>query len=303
MKKYLIISLLGLTVCATDSVAQQEPQFTQFFDNTLFVNPAYAGSKDVLNTTLMHRQQWVGFEGKPVSSTFSIHSPLRYRSVGVGLTAVSDKNGPISQNMAYADVSYSLKFNNGAKLAFGLKGGFNLLNISSSTLKTTDANDNNLKTDVQNRINPNVGFGIYYHTARFFFGLSTPRILEQKLDLISTSKETRHYFANVGGVFDLSEGVKLRPMVQAKLTGGAPLSVDASVAAIFSDKLYLGAMYRLNAAVGVFVQYQATSQFKVGFASDFGTTAIRNYNSGTFEFLLSYDFIFNKTGIRSPRYF
>lgn len=303
MKRQIILGLLFVSASVTNLVAQQEPQFTQFFDNTLFVNPAYAGSKDVLNTTLMHRQQWVGFEGKPVSSTFSVHSPLRYRSVGVGLTAVSDKNGPVSQNMAYADISYTLKFNNGGKLAFGLKGGFNLLNVTTSDLKVADDSDVSLRTNVQNKLNPNVGFGVYYHTQKFFFGVSTPRILEQKIDLIATNKENRHYFANFGGVFGVSSSVKLRPMVQAKITSGAPISIDASVTTIFSDKLYLGAMYRLNAALGVFAQYQISPQFKVGLASDFGTTAIRNYNSGTFEFLLSYDFIFNKTGIRSPRYF
>ena len=42
---------------------------------------------------------------------------------------------------------------------------------------------------------------------------------------------------------------------------------------------------------------------KLGIASDFGTQAIRNYNYGTFEVLISYDFVFKKVGLRSPRYF
>ena len=62
-------------------------------------------------------------------------------------------------------------------------------------------------------------------------------------------------------------------------------------------------MYRLKAAVGAFLQYQINDQFRVGMASDFGTTQLRKYNQGTFELLLSYDFNFLKGGIRSPRYF
>lgn len=302
MKKNIIASIVGLTVCAA-AVAQQDPQFTQFFDNTLFVNPAYAGSKEVLNVTAMHREQWVGFDGRPTSTTLSIHSPLRYRSVGVGFTMVNDKNGPFNQTLFYADLSYTLKFKNNAKLAFGIKAGANLINVGTSTLAVTDANDANLLKNVSNRFNPNVGAGIYYHTPKFFVGVSTPRVLEQSYDGTKASKEFRHYFANVGGVFGVSETVKLRPMAQVKMTVGAPLSVDVSLAAIFNDKFYLGGLYRLNAAVGVFAQYQVSSQFKIGVATDFGTTAIRNYNQGTFEVLLAYDFIFKKSGIRSPRYF
>jgi hypothetical protein len=96
---------------------------------------------------------------------------------------------------------------------------------------------------------------------------------------------------------------KLRPTAQVKMTAGAPISMDLSVAAIHNDQLYLGAMYRFGSAYGIFVQYQISQQFRVGLASDFGTQALRNYNNGTFEIMLSYDFSFNKEGVRSPRYF
>jgi hypothetical protein len=87
------------------------------------------------------------------------------------------------------------------------------------------------------------------------------------------------------------------------MTVGAPTSIDASVAGIYREKLWLGAMYRIDAAFGAFVQYQISPQFKLGIASDFGTQAIRNYNYGTFELMASYDFTFKKQGIRSPLYF
>jgi type IX secretion system PorP/SprF family membrane protein len=105
--------------------AQQDPHFTQYFDNALFVNPAYAGSTGFLTATGIHREQWVGFDGRPRSSTFSLHSPLSYESIGLGFTAVRDVIGPISQTILYGDFSYSLKLNEKSKLAFGLKAGMN----------------------------------------------------------------------------------------------------------------------------------------------------------------------------------
>lgn len=297
MKKILFISTLF--ICGL-SFGQQDPHFTQYFDNTLHVNPAYAGSSGMLSATAIHREQWVGFTGAPRSTTFSLHTPLNYRSVGLGLTAVNDMVGPIRQNMVYVDFSYSIKLGDKSKLALGLKGGVNMLSVS--TLQNIQSGDDVLNP-VQNQLNPNVGFGVYYHNPHFFAGLSSPRILENSGSAVNAYREQRHLFAIVGGVFPISNTWKLRPSLQAKGTKGAPLSLDLSVAGIYSDKLWLGTMYRLNAAVGVFVQYQISRQFRLGLASEFGTSAIRNYNNGTFEVMMSYDFNFKKSDVKSPRYF
>jgi type IX secretion system PorP/SprF family membrane protein len=299
----LACGFIALTSFNTEVYAQQDPQFTQYFDNTLYVNPAYAGSKEVMNVTALHREQWLDFKGRPTSTTFSLNSPLSYESVGLGLTLVNDRVGPIIQTMVYGDFSYTLKFKNNSKLAFGLKAGVNVLNSNTASLQTIVDGDNAFLKNVVNKVNPNFGFGIYYHTKKWFVGLSTPRIIEASYDASKTNIERRHYFGIAGFVAKLNNDWKLRPTTNLKYTVGTPLSLDLSVAAIWQDKLYLGAMYRLQAATGLFVQYQLTPQFKFGLASDFATTKIRKANSGTFELMLSYDFIFVKKGVRSPRYF
>ena len=303
MKKINLILVVLFAILTLQVKAQQDPQFTQYFDNALFVNPAYAGSTGMLSALSIHREQWVGFEGRPSSTTLSIHSPLSYESVGLGLTAVRDVIGPLSQTMFYGDFSYSLKLTKKSKLALGLKAGLNLINSETSTLNTTQAGDQNLQNNMRNRINPNFGFGMYYHSPRFFAGISTPKLIEQSIDGTETNKEKRHYFAIVGAVIPVSKEWKIRPTSQVKATFGAPMSIDFSVAGIYNDKVWLGSMYRLNAAYGVFAQYQINPQFRIGLATDFSSTVIRKYNYGTFEVMLSYDFRYNKQGIRSPRYF
>ena len=298
----LVAVVLGSMFSTT--YAQQDPHFTQYFDNTLFVNPAYAGSNEVLNFTAMHRQQWVGFDGRPVSSSFSLHSPLSYESVGVGLTFVNDQLGPLKQNMVYGDFSYTLKFKNSKnKLSFGMKAGMNVITMGTD-LVTTEANDPKLNSGLVNQINPNLGAGIYYHTPKFFIGASSPKILEKSYTGVSGRNiEQRHYFGIIGGVIKLNSSWKLRPTAQVKLTTNAPMSIDMSIAGVYSDKFWIGGMYRWDAAYGAFIQYQLSDQLKAGLATDFGTQAIKNYNSGTFEIMLSYDFRFKKEGVRSPRYF
>jgi type IX secretion system PorP/SprF family membrane protein len=302
--KLRIATFILLTWNLSTVFSQQEPQFTQFFDNKLFVNPAYAGSREVLNVTGIHREQWMGFNGRPVSSTLSIHSPLKYESVGVGMTFVHDQAGPISQTMVYGDFSYTLKFKNESrKLSFGLKGGVNVISANTSNLETTQENDPKLLQNVLNQVNPNFGVGIYYHAPHFFAGASTPKILEQSYGTSISGLEKRHYFGIIGGVVDLNNQWKLRPSSQVKITSGAPVSIDLSTAFIYRDKVWFGGMYRWDAAFGIFSQFMLSDQFKVGIAGDIGTQVIRKYNYGTIEVLLSYDFRFNKKGIRSPRYF
>ena len=187
MKKIIILAALVISNLIN---AQQDPQFTQYFDNFLHVNPAYAGSSGMLSANAIHREQWVGFDGAPRSTTLSVHTPLNYRSVGLGLTAVNDMIGPVRQTMVYADFSYTFKLGKTARLALGLKGGVNMLNV--------DKIDQNVQADdpafanVQNQLNPNVGFGVYYHDEHFFLGLSSPRLMESTNS--TTYREQRHYF-------------------------------------------------------------------------------------------------------------
>ena len=306
MKTYIKHIVLGTFLSLTSlSFGQQEPHFTQYFDNTLYVNPAYAGSKGIMNASVLHREQWLGFKGRPRSTSFSLQTPLKYESLGLGMTVVNDILGPMTQTMAYADFSYTLKFkNNNGKLAFGLKAGANLINIAMTTLETTQESDPLFMSNVRNRVNPNFGAGIYYHFPRFFIGASTPKILERPYDPLDQRHiEQRHYFAITGAVFNLNRLWKFRPTAQFKFTQNAPFSLDLSTAFIYNDKFFIGGMYRLEAAAGAFIQYQISPQFKAGFASDFGTQQLRKFNDGTFEVMLSYDFYFKTPGIRSPRYF
>lgn len=301
-KNLKILAILVMTLATFGVKAQQDPQFTQYFDNTLYINPAYAGIKEMLSITAIHREQYIGVDGRPRSTTFGIHSPLKYESIGLGLTVVNDVIGPMRQTMMYGDVSYSLRFKNNTKLAFGVKAGVNMLNLDNDLL----SNGNNpvgVINSFRNRVDPNFGFGILYHGPKFFIGVSTPKLLQTKFKDSDVSLEKRHYFATLGYVARIAEKWKLRPTAQFKVTEGAPFSLDVSLAAIYHDKVWIGAMYRWDAAFGAFLQFQITPQFKAGLASDFGTQKLRKYNSGTFEVMLNYDFKFNKKGVISPRYF
>ena len=82
MKKATKIAFIFVSILSSYSFAQQQAQFTQFNDNMLYFNPAYAGTRGMMNITGVHRQQWVGFSGAPVSQTISVNTPLKKHENG-----------------------------------------------------------------------------------------------------------------------------------------------------------------------------------------------------------------------------
>lgn len=119
MKKSLITFIVILTTSV--SFAQQDAQFTQYMYNTINVNPAYAGSRSVMSIFGLHRNQWIGIDGAPVTNTFSINSPISNSNLGIGLSFINDEIGPSVENSISADVSYTIRASENYKLSLELK--------------------------------------------------------------------------------------------------------------------------------------------------------------------------------------
>lgn len=297
--------LLGL---ATITFAQQEPQFTQYMDNISYYNPAYAGSKDAMSIVALHRQQWAGFKGAPMSTTLGFHTPLRYDNIGLGVSLVNDRLGPTNAFWANADISYSLKFkNHKGRLSFGIKGGMSDLNGDIASLTKIDANDDILNVRYDNKLNFNVGAGIYYHSNNWFIGVAVPRIIENLKDFQSPTDidfgMRRHYYIMAGGYIPVGRMLKIRPNAMVKFTENAPLAFDLGVSFIFYDRFWLGGNYRMLESGALILQYQITDQFKLGYAFEMSTSRMGTNSYGTHELMLSYDFNFKNKALATPRYF
>ena len=305
MLKILILSLflfLGVIV-----FAQQDAQYTQYMYNTVSINPAYAGSRGHMSIGALHRSQWVGLDGAPVTQTFNVHSPIGYRGVGLGLSIVNDKIGPTSETNFDMDFSYTINLAKEARLSFGVKASLNLLDIRFSELNQF-AMDQTLQQDIDNRFSPNVGAGVYYHTNKFYAGLSVPRFLETshfEESSLSTAKEQMNFYFITGYVWEVHQFLKFKPTILSKITQGAPLQVDASANFMFNDKFILGAAYRWDAAVSGMVGFNISNNFLIGVAYDREITELGNaaFNDGSFEVILRYDFISIKNNLKSPRFF
>lgn len=300
-----------LLLLSVVSYAQQDSQFTQYMYNTININPAYAGSRETMSIFALHRTQWVGLDGAPVTNTVSIHTPINGSNVGLGLSIINDKIGPSSENDISIDFSYTIPVSAWYKLSFGLKATANLLDVDFTKLNQYDKNDYSFDTNIDNKFSPNIGVGVYLHSDNTYIGLSAPNLLETKhFDRYAgtaanshVSSEKIHYFLIAGHVFDLNPSVKFKPSILTKVVQGAPLQVDLSGNFMINEKFVAGVAYRWRAAVSAMAGFQATDSWFIGYSYDMETTRLSNYNSGSHEFFLRYE-LFNKYDkIISPRFF
>lgn len=297
--------------------AQQEAQYTQFMFNKLAFNPAYAGNAGHPCFSVLHRSQWVGLEGAPVSQVLNFHTPLKNDRVGIGMTVLHDKIGPANNWSYQLKYSYGIPIANG-KLAIGLQGSMRRYRVDWSATNAIQSGDGLLMEDPASKILPNFGMGLYFQNNRFFLGASLPNILRGDLSFYEGSDnssdfsaETPHYYFMGGLILKKGNVTKFKPSILVKYTEHAPLSIDLNAMLIFFDKFWLGTTYRLGGdkaasigeSVDAIVQYQLNRSIRAGISYDYSLSKMSAYNSGTFEVVLDYCIRKNDEVMTNPRFF
>lgn len=306
-----ILLLLSLGLLSQPLRAQQDAMFTQYMFNTLAINPAYAGSNEVITMTGLFRKQWVNIEGAPSTATFSIDAPVWGEKMGLGLNIVSDRVGITNTLGVFASYAYRIKTSEKGRLALGLQAGFSqyAADLQSVALGSTPSFDPAFAENISQMM-PNVGGGIWYNNDRFYAGFSVPHIINnalnrdyQFLNDSDGARQYRHYFVTAGYVFDLNAALKLKPSFLVKVVEGAPMQMDINANLWLYEKVGLGLSYRSGDSIDALLEFQLSHQFKLGYAYDYTLTELRRYNSGSHEIMLRYQFSVNRSKIITPRFF
>ncbi|MFV5695957.1 type IX secretion system membrane protein PorP/SprF [Flavobacterium sp. LB3P122] len=298
------VLLFALLFTGIISYAQQDAQFSQYMYNTININPAYAGSRGALSIFALHRTQWVGLDGAPVTNAVSVNTPINNSNLGLGVSIINDKIGPTHENTISADLSYTIPTSETFKLSFGIKATANLFDLDVTRLNPVD--DDPTLHDYNNKFSPNIGAGIYYHSDKGYVGLSVPNLIESNRyddNEVRIFKEKINYYLIAGYVFDLNESVKFKPALLTKMVQGAPLQVDVSGSFMFNDKFMVGIAYRWSAALSGMVGFQVSDSLYIGYGYDRERTNLKNYNSGSHEIFLRYEIFNSIDKITNPRLF
>lgn len=309
MKKLYLAALLAIGGLA-DATAQQDPHYTQYMYNMNVINPAYAGSKENLSFGLLYRKQWVDIEDSPTTMTFSGSSPVG-KNVGLGLSVINDKIGPVEETNAYADFSYTLNLGGEHRLALGLKAGatFHKVGLYSDIGNghVPNPGDPAFSEDIS-RTYFNVGAGFFYYTNKYYLAFSVPNMLKSKhLDYKTNNQqfgsETSHYFLTGGYVFQLNDNLKMKPSFMLKSAFNVSPSIDGSLNFLFFERFEIGATYRLDDSFGGMVNYAITPNLRIGYAYDHIVSDLNVTTPASHEVMLLFDLNFPKKVSRSPRYF
>ncbi len=287
--------------------AQGDALYTQYQFNKLAINPAYAGSRDGFSATAVYRDQWRGISGAPKTASLAMHTPVGKR-IGLGLQFLDDRLGVVEETGAWASFAYRLPAGNGT-LSLGLSGGAGYYRTRLAGTFIVDGNDPVLTADQQLWL-PNAGFGIYYHSERFYAGVAAPRLLDNDLRESSTAisgvqsgTQVRHYNAMSGVVIDAGENLKFRPAVLFRYMENNPFQAEFNLSTLFLERFWLGAGYRSGGSIDSYFEFQASPSLSIGYSYDWVINELGGQTGGSHEFLLGIDLRKAERGASSPRQF
>ncbi len=312
--------LLTLWVGSSRVQAQQDKMFSQYMFNMMALNPAYAGSRDVLSMTALYRAQWIGLEGAPQTATFTADMPLNRERVGVGIQLYNDRVGKQTETGAYASYAFRFQVGQRSTLSLGLTGGVSAYSNRLTDVVTSPGQlgptDPAFATDI-NKMLPNFGTGVYISNDRSYLGLSVPRLLRNNLSDYNSpgqrSRQVRQAYAMGGFVIGLSPALKLKPSMLVKYAEGSPLGFDGNVNLWLNDRVAIGTSYRRNqfytftdltndAVVGL-LELQLSDQFRFGYSYDRTLNNLGKFAPNSHEVMIRYELGFSKNKILTPRYF
>ena len=307
--KYTLLGFLVLT--ALFSMAQQDPQYTQYMYNMSVINPAYATEGEDINVGALYRTQWVGTVGAPNTGSLFVHVPLQEK-IQVGLSIINDQIGNVvNETNVYADFAYILSLGAKTKLSLGVKAGASFFNTNFNDFIYSDVLPDPAFANNLSKTFPNIGAGAYVFGANYYVGFSAPNLLNSKhlerdSGILANGVEEIHFFLTGGYVFELNEQLKLKPAFMTKAVSGAPLSLDLTANLLINNVLEVGAGYRFDDAVTGLANFRITPSMRIGYAYDYTLSNLGRFNSGTHEIMILFDInkIGNSKGYdKSPRFF
>ena len=301
--KRLVIAFIGCMFLLNVN-GQQDPMFSHYLVNLLPMNPAYAGSRDILSSTLFYRNQWSNFGGAPTNINASAHAPFASGNAAWGVNILNDRIGVSNMTMITGNYAYRIRLPKG-KLSFGLSGGLYNYTYNWSKLTLKDENDP-VFNNKESALIPNVGAGVFYQSSKFAIGLSAPQLLTKDIigseDFIVTDPRN-HYFATASYLFKINDNLKFKPSTMAKFVRNAPLQFDINGMFMIKETINLGLSYRTFNEMAFLAQFQASRNFWVGYAYDFPFQKVGEISRGSHELYIGYEFSLDKNKVISPRYF
>jgi len=283
MKKIFIL-ILGVVSLITVS-AQQDPQFSQNMFNKLANNPGFAGSRGSIATSVLHRSQWMGFEGAPSTQNFSIDAEVPFLNGGVGLNVVKDNIAQFSNLGLQASYAYRTELGVGQ---MGMGMSFGILQSGTDGGFIPAKTDPSVPTGEVKGSSLDIGAGIYYNTQDVYIGISSAHMTEPTIEWSDGQNFdlSRHYFLIAGYYHEINPVLSLNPSIYLK-SDGATSQLDINTNLIYNNKLWGGVSYRLDEGLILLAGMNVNEDLRFGLGYD---VTMMNPLGNSLEVMLGYNF-------------
>lgn len=323
------LKIFGLTVAVSllamsFAFSQQLPQFSQYIFNGLHINPAYAGYKNEGYVQSTFRSQWVGFEGAPTTFTVTADLSANEGLMGFGASVMSDKIGPTSTTTGLLTYAYRIQTGRESFFSLGASAGVSQYVIDGDMLKPLHQDDSNIPTGIQNMVTPNMNLGLFFHSNKFYAGLSAYNLIGKaalEKEDVALAFHDVHFYLTAGVMIPVTDNIQFKPSFLVKEVKGSPTNYDINGMLLFMDRLWLGASYRSNVniwnenleaasptlsnrnAVAFITEFFATPNLRIGYAYDQNLNVLQDMRTNSHEISLGYYLSARKVNMKNPRYF
>jgi type IX secretion system PorP/SprF family membrane protein len=274
--------------------AQQDPQFSQYQDYSPYINPSFMVNDHALNVDIQHRQQWVGFPGRPISTVANASYEVKKAYSAFGITYMHDKLGAQTAHNARLNYAGAIRFK-GHTIAPGIYFGLLANHLDGSQLNPIQSGDQNIITNNQGGFAFDIGLGLSYRFKGLVVGFSANHLADPKMEYaeggnVSEVTIARHYYGLGRYDFQFGRMFRLKPLTAIK-TDGASAQIDQWLWFGFDNltkyfnRVNIGVGYRIDDAVMVAGEV-VFKWFRLGYSYDITTSGLNAYSNGSHEITL-----------------
>ena len=301
---------------APEVFAQQDPQFSQYMFNNLYLTPAYAGVDGVTKMTALYRNQWTGYQasfddgGAPTTQMVSFNTPIFKLRSGFGAYVMSDRQGAQNNLEIQASYAYHLGIKD-SKLSFGIRLGAFVQTLDYDQYRAIHENDPNIPGEGKaSQMRPDMAFGIFYRSEKYYGGIGFNHLLKSEFDFgVPTQRNAleNHLYFTGGYIHEVSFDLKLTPTFLVK-TDLNEFSFELGLIGTYKDTMWAGLSFRESDAVILILGYSLLKDksLRLGYAADFTIKDSSAKSVTSNELMLSYELPVNpgsgKKVVRTPRY-
>jgi type IX secretion system PorP/SprF family membrane protein len=299
--------------------AQQQPQFSHYGFNGMYISPGYAGITGFYEFNILGRYQWAGYEGSfddggsPRTALFSASLPLRALKGGLGLVVTTDQLASTRITTAQLAYSYHVTVGEG-KLGIGVQGG--MASIRKGNYRANEPLDPRVPyNSSDNKFD--MGAGLWYQSDNLQAGFGVTNLLGsiyqfeniRRSDTLGIVTGERHLYLTGAYNIPVADGLTVTPTAIYKHDlKSNEISFEVGGRATYNEKIWAGIGYRHMEAItgmaGIYMLQDNALRF--GYALDITTFNTEAKSLTSHEVMLSYRFpqspYATRPPIRTPRY-